>query len=267
MIDLISAGATLAGGAYSAYANKRAEDRAYNRQKEFAQHGIAWRVEDAKRAGIHPLAALGAQTTSFSPSFVGDSVGPSIAAAGQHLGRALYATRTYQQRKEMLDLKKDELQNQLLAAQLALVRSQTGPPLPSNSLMNPPLVGAGQGDAAYVEEVPLRKTHSQPGRPGQEVGYIDDYSYTRTPEGYAVVPSKEMKERMEDSIIPETMWSIRNLLIPMLKGGPPAPNPKYYPLPTGYDYWEWKPLLQEFRPARAPWRPRQKGKKLPTIKG
>lgn len=40
-------------------------------QKEFAQHGISWRVDDARQAGLHPLAALGAQVTSFSPSFVG----------------------------------------------------------------------------------------------------------------------------------------------------------------------------------------------------
>lgn len=28
-------------------------------QKEFAQNGVRWKVEDARRAGIHPLAALG----------------------------------------------------------------------------------------------------------------------------------------------------------------------------------------------------------------
>lgn len=30
-------------------------------QREFAQHGIRWRVEDARAAGLHPLAALGMQ--------------------------------------------------------------------------------------------------------------------------------------------------------------------------------------------------------------
>ena len=41
--------------------------------KQFAKRGIQWRVHDAKKAGLHPLAALGAQTTSFSPSFVSQS--------------------------------------------------------------------------------------------------------------------------------------------------------------------------------------------------
>lgn len=37
-------------------------------QREFAQHGIQWKVNDAISAGIHPLAALGADTMSFTPS-------------------------------------------------------------------------------------------------------------------------------------------------------------------------------------------------------
>ena len=38
-------------------------------QREFAQSGIQWKVADAKKAGLHPLAALGAQTASASPSY------------------------------------------------------------------------------------------------------------------------------------------------------------------------------------------------------
>ena len=36
-------------------------------QKELAKNQIAWRVEDAQKAGLHPMAALGLQSTSFSP--------------------------------------------------------------------------------------------------------------------------------------------------------------------------------------------------------
>lgn len=38
-------------------------------QKEFAQHGIRWKVEDAKAAGLHPLFGAGLTGASFSPSF------------------------------------------------------------------------------------------------------------------------------------------------------------------------------------------------------
>ena len=38
-----------------------------NFQREFAQNSIQWRAADAKKAGVHPLAALGASTHSPSP--------------------------------------------------------------------------------------------------------------------------------------------------------------------------------------------------------
>lgn len=59
-------------------ANKR-QDKDYRRQmdlmreqlgyqKEFAQKGIRWKTEDAKQAGLHPLAALGTMGASYSPT-------------------------------------------------------------------------------------------------------------------------------------------------------------------------------------------------------
>jgi hypothetical protein len=63
-------------------------------QKEFAQHGIRWKVEDAKAAGLHPLYALGSQPAQYNPVMVQDSVGPAMAEAGQNLGRAIGATQT-----------------------------------------------------------------------------------------------------------------------------------------------------------------------------
>ncbi len=36
-------------------------------QKELHKNQLQWRVEDAKKAGLHPMAALGLQSSSFSP--------------------------------------------------------------------------------------------------------------------------------------------------------------------------------------------------------
>lgn len=78
---IIGAAAGLIGaGMNSAKQDKINRDNA-NLQREFAQNSIQWRVEDAKRAGIHPLAALGASGYSASPSSVGADNG--IAQAGQ----------------------------------------------------------------------------------------------------------------------------------------------------------------------------------------
>lgn len=86
-------------------------------QREFAQHGVRWRVEDAKAAGLHPLFALGANTASYSPVAhvmpeTGSS-GASLARAGQAFGRAISAQETQQQRDMAME-------------QLALLKAQRG---------------------------------------------------------------------------------------------------------------------------------------------
>lgn len=102
---LISGGANIVGGllnrksAQEANAiNQANADRNAAMQAEFAQQGIRWKVADAKAAGIHPLYALGAQTTSFSPVSVGatadTSMGTALGNAGQDISRAINTTRT-----------------------------------------------------------------------------------------------------------------------------------------------------------------------------
>lgn len=69
-----------------------ASDREYQRQKEFAQNQIRWRVDDAKAAGLHPLYALGQSSAAYSPStfipgqsetgsFSSDGLGATVSAA------------------------------------------------------------------------------------------------------------------------------------------------------------------------------------------
>jgi len=252
---LISAASNFIGAREQADAVSDANANNAALQREFAQNGIRWKVEDAKAAGISPLAALGAQSTSFAPSYVGDSgIGNSYSAMGQDISRAIDATSTYGERvsnranqatMDKLTLDNAALQNQLLASQIAKL-NQSGPPLPSNSLM--PLL-TGQGDSPhYVSEQPLTRIHSQPGTPQQEVGAISDYGLARTKYGYAIVPSKDVKDRIEDQIIPELMWAARNQLAPNLGMAPPL-DPAYYPLPSGYSRWRWSSLHQEYRPS------------------
>lgn len=61
-------------------------------QREFAQMGIRWRVEDAKAAGLHPLYALGAQPIPVTPTQVfGEGGGGSMerGASVSQFGSAL----------------------------------------------------------------------------------------------------------------------------------------------------------------------------------
>lgn len=154
--DIIKAGTSIIGG----FMNKEsAEDAQYATnqnlanqmamQKQFAKNGIRWRVEDARKAGIHPLYAIGANTASYTPSsvaFQGDSsLGNAFAAAGQDIGRAINSTRTAPERADAftksmqaitlqnagLDL---EIKKATLASQIARNRDNATPPGPGGLL-------------------------------------------------------------------------------------------------------------------------------------
>jgi len=79
----------LAGGVLSNTFNNRAADTAWERQKEALQNTIQWRVADAKKAGIHPLYALGAQPMSSGAIPVMDTLGGQLANASQNIGNVI----------------------------------------------------------------------------------------------------------------------------------------------------------------------------------
>lgn len=226
-------------------------------QREFAQHGIRWRVEDAKAAGLHPLFALGGSGATFSPAPISvsghqadTSLARGLSHAGQDLSRAIDATRTKPERvdarMEIMRLDNAQLQNELLKAQInKLNASQVGPPMPvSSSGAHRGLVGGLGGVSPDVEERPLSRTSTEPGRPHQEAGAIPEAGFSRTPSGLAPVPSADVKERIEDQIIPEIMWSLRNNLLPNIGLG--TPPPKSW-LPAGAYEWRWHPGKQEWQ--------------------
>jgi len=87
---LIGVGGNLAGGVIGKSADKKAANKAYRRQKEFAQNAISWKVQDAKNAGLHPLFAMGAGSASYQPTLMAgqDPMGTAVADSAQQLGRA-----------------------------------------------------------------------------------------------------------------------------------------------------------------------------------
>lgn len=112
-------------------------DKSYEMQERFAKSGIRWKVADAKAAGLHPLAALGATGASASPVTVGSDFG----SMGQDIHRAMQATRTAEERKETnavnaqlssLAIERGRLENEWLRSRIARENSaQIGPAMPS----------------------------------------------------------------------------------------------------------------------------------------
>jgi len=145
---LIGAGSSLLGGLLgqsnaSKIAEQQSQQAELNRQMQlkFAQNAIQWKVADAKEAGIHPLYALGASTSSYSPVSIGstadNSLGEGIAKAGQDISRAVSATadrelRALQLQKMTLDVEGQSIANDVaraeLASKLARVAQPGSPP-------------------------------------------------------------------------------------------------------------------------------------------
>lgn len=113
--SLIGAGSSLFGGIVGAINQDRAQKQEYERQKEFAQNSIGWRVADAKRSGLHPLAAIGMNSTSYTPlSTAGDPLQEGLTNAGQAIQSGI-ADRQAQ----MLQMKQLDLQNKKVQAEIA----------------------------------------------------------------------------------------------------------------------------------------------------
>lgn len=119
-------------GGLMAESGKRKEMAA---QKEFAQHGVRWKVEDARAAGIHPALAMGASTASFQPVGLGTGIAEGLSGASQDIGRAIDATRTlpekidaYTQATQALTLNRMGLENELLASQIRKLNTAGLPP-------------------------------------------------------------------------------------------------------------------------------------------
>lgn len=242
---LISAGANILGGIFGSSSASKQQARQMDLQVDMAKKGIQWRVQDAKKAGIHPLAALGAQTMQFSPVGIsGNDFGAGVAAAGQDIGRAIDSTRSGTQRVEAvqktmndLTIQRMGLENELLAQQIARVRQPgSGPAMPSAP--NRYLID-GQGESLrgpLVSDQMMSRTVADPANKFQEPGAVVDIGHARTRDGgLAPVYSVDVKQRLEDDPIGMLNWNWRNRLTQgwgdQIPSGP-------YKAPPG-QHWEY----------------------------
>lgn len=244
----LGAGATIISGLLGKSSQESADEKNYQAQKEFAQNSVQWKVKDASKAGVHPLYALGAQTTSFSPSYAGDSsLAGSLAQAGQDIGGAIDRTRTAPQKldavartAQALELERAGLQNDLLRTQIAEAKARTaGPAFPSAV---DPYILPGQGDSG-VKTQALEVNATRKGSPHMEAGPVADIGFSRTESGgLAPVYSSDVKERLEDDWGGMLAWNLRNRILPNLGFSHKLPPP-----PQG-SAWSWNPLTQSYEP-------------------
>lgn len=140
--DIVSGIGSIVGGIMGRDSAEDMATRQMQMQKKFAQEGIQWRVEDAKKAGVHPLYALGAQTTSYSPVAMNDPLPAAISEASSSVGRAINSTASAPERALNLQIMQEnlrgaKLKNDLVAADVIasqnklLTQPGTGKPFPA----------------------------------------------------------------------------------------------------------------------------------------
>lgn len=234
----------LVGSAQSQKSAAALNQMNYEHQKEFAQNGIRWRVADAKAAGIHPLAALGTNTASYTPSgTIGSTSDYSwLSDAGQGIGRAVEAGLSRKERADMqakreqaADLDMQTKQAQLEGVQLdnqarkldmvrqmaqdaerSYIHQQLGPNFPGS-----PTLIDGQGDSARdtyptgrTKEKPSEVVSSNPGDSSTQAGTPPDSRIYSTPTGRAVLLNEDAGDSVEASPFAGYQWFVRNHLRP-----------------------------------------------------
>lgn len=202
---------SLAGGLIANQSQNQLAQQNYAAQKEFAQNGIRWKVADAKAAGLHPLAALGAQGYTYNPVMVGGSdlglsaAGESLAQMGQGIDRAMSAKQQAAERQayqayeaqvrqkdlalkdKQLALLDSEIAQNMANSRLALSRAQLPPAMPPSS---PRTALPGQGDLRPANQN-LDKT-------------INKYGFVRNEEGkLELIPGEDYASRTEDKAVIE----------------------------------------------------------------
>lgn len=220
-------------------------------QQEAMHHGIRWRAEDAKRAGIHPVYALGAGAPTYSPVSTNFSApsGDAFARAGQNFGRAIDAGLNAPQRQKMREyhaqvmqkkLTNMDLQNEMLKSQIQRM-NQAGQaiarPSFSGSRGAAGKLPAGQG--ALVIDQPLKRTASKDGV--IEPGRVVSGGFLKTKTGYTPVKSKDAAERLEDDFVGNLVHAARRYVGPVFGIGK-----KPFKAPAGKE-WIWHPIQMEYR--------------------
>lgn len=177
-------------------------------QKQFAQNGITWRIQDAARNGIAPLAALGSSEPGYSPvmpvmntpSYTSplSSASAGFNEAGQNVTRALASMQSPQQRQaDSLDLAWKARQNDLLDVQIANAKLELA-----------------------------RNAH-----PGLPLSYREVLNRDGST---SIIPAEGVGQSLHGQWFGPTEWSLRNKLVPDM-------NPSSYQLGPrkSTSTWNW----------------------------
>lgn len=203
---IISGGASILGGLLGGDDDDRIDPNSavinkYNWDRKYARNNMSWLVEGAKRAGIHPLYALGVSQNS-SPVLTGGSDGNPVGSlldnlgdVGANIADSVVASREAEEQKRIRDeaAKRQEAEHaQRLAesrARVAELETRAKVDLMDHELRvaeaarrNQALnaTGVGRGDVKTVPDVVTSASKDNPGltagtHPGYKMVYVPGF--------------------------------------------------------------------------------------------
>lgn len=220
---LVGGALDLFGGFLSNEYQKGLLERQQNFQRELAQNSIRYRVEDAQRAGIHPLYALGAPAMTSFPMQLDDHVGPALGQMGQNLGQAVNRMLDGPARERIAlehkllesQIGESDARKDLYLSEAARNRQQPAAPMPGLGIVpegkvsvgpveiegqNPDVRGQG-----YVERKPMEETSAKLGHPdtvaGEHPGY-QEVMYRGMPMLLPVLQGESAEEILSEMSMP-----------------------------------------------------------------
>lgn len=255
--------------------NEENQKREHGFQREMAQHGIRWRVQDAVAAGLHPLFALGGQLPGGSPSpiaigGIGEASAPNMSmprsmTAAEHAATA-QALKTQQALEDKYGAEAELARSQAKRIQQqgqgqpdfpTLLPSTTGVDgqnIPSRLQYQPGNVDAISMQAPKVLSSTPHDRSATPGKqPGwQEVVMFDDRSgqpftiwLPASPDGEGWGESMEGIAPMALSIMKNVgegkLWEALKYLIPALRDKGTFMPPARKEFQGDQMPWWWKP--------------------------
>lgn len=213
-------------------------------QKELHRNQLQWRVEDAKKAGLHPMAALGLSSMSFSPvsstmqgsdySWMGDmgqALGAGYAAMKGKNKEEQEQAKILQAKSEALQLRNAELQNERLEAEIDAIRWDMAGSM--SGAIGPALRGPGSPFTSGLN----KSKYAIEGQPDSFItsGFeepIKSYSIRLDADGKPaeIIPSDAYKSRVEDTMGVEWLPWVKSILLDR--------GAKDFGLNVGDFYWD-----------------------------
>jgi hypothetical protein len=229
------------GAEQQADAQMSINDENRKMEYEFARRGLGWKIEDAAKYGISPLAALGGSTTSPSVAMRAPDVASkydAMSKMSQNISRAFQATMNQRERLTNESIEADIAQKNMLTKyyKSKISNEQKGPPFPDNGNYNI----SGQTSSG-VKLQPLDRTISPKGRGGITVGSLPATTFKWYNGAMMPLQSPEVKQLQEDSpyefeqYIRDRMgWGEKPLLSEIRKYAPWANDFRYDYSKGGY---------------------------------